>query len=153
MYKKTEDGKVLRICDKCGFVDYDDHAEFNTYTDRYKPESSTTFNLDDCNDDKDYCLRCHPRRMSYRQLIEWLARGNGYLCQQAHYYTTAPVFKMCPVIINDVHYPGMFDDQIPYNEHELVVSAFKNGYSNWKIPTLEMYEEDCLPKFEILGLE
>lgn len=81
--------------------------------------------------------------MSYRQLIEWLAKGKGYLCQQGHDYTTAPVFSMCPVKINNRCYPGHFDDQIPYDEHELVVSEFEDGYSNWKIPTLEMYKRDC----------
>lgn len=114
------------ICDNCGFS-YDDLSRFN---------------VADCGT-KHYCLNCHPHRMSYRQLIEWLAKGNGYLCQQGHNYTTAPAFSMCPVIINEEHYAGSFDDQIPYNEHELVVSEFKDGISNWKIPTLEMYERDC----------
>lgn len=115
---------VKYICDNCGFTD-DNLSKFN-----------------DCNT-KHYCLNCHPLRMSYRQLIEWLAKGNGYLCQQGYNYTTAPVFSMCPVIINDEHYAGKFDDQIPYDEHELVVSEFKDGFSNWKIPTFEMYKRDC----------
>lgn len=118
---------VKYSCNICGEV-YGNEDKFNK--------------MDSVNGDH-YCLKCHPLRMSYRQLIEWLAKGNGYLCQQGHYYTTAPVFSMCPVIINDEHYPGRFDDQIPYDEHELVVSEFKDGYSNWKIPTLKMYETDC----------
>ena len=117
---------VKYICDNCGFSD----------------DNLSHFNDADC-DTKHYCLKCHPHRMSYRQLIEWLAKGNGYLCQQGHNYTTAPAFRMCPVIINEEHYAGRFDDQIPYNEHELVVSEFKYNFSNWKIPTLEMYQRDC----------
>lgn len=118
---------VKFVCDICGFSD-DNLSRFNDY---------------DCDTKQHYCLKCHTLRMSYRQLIEWLAKGNGILCQQGHYYTTAPTFKMCPVIINEEHYAGRFDDQIPYDEHELVVSEFKDGFSNWKIPTYEMYKRDC----------
>ena len=122
---KYEKG-VKYICNKCGF---------------------TSENLDDFNDfpnnEKIYCKKCHPKRMTYRQLIEWLARGNGYLGQQAKPYSTAPTFNMVPVQINGEKYPGNFDDQIPYDEHELVVSEFKDGISNWKIPTASMYNRDC----------
>lgn len=117
---------IKYVCDNCGFSD-DNLSRFNDY---------------DC-DKKHYCLKCHPLRMSFRQLIEWLAKGNGYLCQQAKDYTTAPTFSMSPVIINGKRYEGKFDNQIPYDEHELVVSEFKDGFSNWKIPTYEMYKRDC----------
>lgn len=120
---------VKWICNKCGFTS-EDIDKFNDYP----------------NNDTIYCLKCRPMRMSYRQLIEWLARGNGYLCQQGEDYSTAPTFSMVDVRINGKHYPGKFDDQIPYNEHELVVSEFKDGFSNWKIPTLEMYRRDCRNK-------
>ena len=117
---------VKWICNECGFTS-NNLDKFNDYP----------------NEDTIYCLKCRPIRMTYRQLIEWLAKGNGYLCQQGHNYTTAPAFSMVPVIINDEHYPGKFDDQIPYDEHELVVSRFESGFSNWEIPTLEMYNRDC----------
>ena len=117
---------VKWICNECGFTSKS-LDKFNDY-----PNENTI-----------YCLKCRPIRMTYRQLIEWLAKGNGYLCQQAKPYTIAPTFTMLPVIINEEHYPGKFDDQIPYNEHELVVSRFESGFSNWEIPTLEMYNRDC----------
>lgn len=110
---------VKWICDECGFTS-SDIDKFNDYL----------------AGDVSYCLKCRPTRMTYRQLIEWLARGNGYLCQQALPYSTAPTFSMSPVEINGRRYDGRFDDQIPYNEHELVVSEFKDGFSNWKIPTI-----------------
>ena len=122
---KYEKG-VKYICNKCGFTS-ESLDNFNNFP----------------NNEKIYCNNCHPKRMTYRQLIEWLARGNGYLCQQAKPYSTAPTFNMVPVEINGVKYPGNFDDQIPYNEHELVVSEFKDGFSNWKIPTAAMYKRDC----------
>lgn len=114
------------VCDNCGFS-----------------EDSQRFFNDVKDDGAAYCIKCHPLRMSYRQLIEWLAKGNGILCQQGNDYTTAPSFSMSPVIINDKRYPGKFEDQIPYNEHELVVSPFKSLFCDWKIPTLEMYKKDC----------
>ena len=114
------------VCNICGFSD-DNLSRFNDF---------------DC-DTKHYCLKCHPLRMTYRQLIEWLAKGNGILCQQSKDYTTAPSFSMSPVAINGRRYEGKFDDQIPYSEHELVVCEFKDGFSDWKIPTLEMYKRDC----------
>lgn len=117
---------VKWICNECGFTS-ESLDKFNDY-----PNENTI-----------YCLKCRPIRMTYRQLIEWLAKGNGILCQQGHYYTTAPTFKMCPVIINEEHYVGDFDDQIPYSEHELAVTEFKDEFTNWKIPTLEMYNRDC----------
>lgn len=123
---------VKFVCDICGFSD-DNLSRFNDY---------------DCDTKQHYCLKCHPLRMSFRQLIEWLAKGQGILCQQGKDYTTAPAFIMSPVIINGKRYAGKFDNQIPYDEHELVVSEFKDGFSNWKIPTYEMYKQDCKEAYD-----
>ena len=117
---------VKWICNECGFTS-EDINKFNDY-----PSNDTI-----------YCYKCRPGRMTYRQLVEWLARGNGYLCQQGLPYSTAPTFDITRVNINGRHYPGKFDDQIPYDEHELCVSSFKDGFSNWEIPTLKMYKRDC----------
>lgn len=132
MQLKLENGSAKRyICDKCGFTD----------------TTLAAFNPSDSIDGKDYCLKCHPIRMTYWQLLEWLARGNGFLCQQARDYCTAPTFRLSPsVTINDRNYAGKSDDQIPYNEHELVVSRFTDGFCNWEIPTLEMFNRDCRAK-------
>ena len=128
MNMKLTDGSRTYICDGCGQV-------YKT-TDEFNPADSAG--------GKDFCWKCHPKRMTYRQLIEWLARGNGFLCQQAIEYTTAPMFSLAPVRINDRSYPGSSDDQIPYDEHELVVSKFNDsGICHWEIPTEAMFKADC----------
>lgn len=126
MRVNTKNG-IRIVCNDCGFVS----------------QSEQDFNIDDTKDGKDFCRKCRPQRMSYMQLIEWLAKGNGFLCQQAMEYCVAPTFSLSPVRINGRDYPGKSDDQIPYNEHELVVSRFSDGFCNWQVPTLEMYKRDC----------
>lgn len=133
MQLKLENGSAKRyICDKCGFTD----------------TTLVAFNPSDSIDGKDYCLKCHPIRMTYEQLIEWLAKGHGFLCQQAMDYCTAPTFRLSPVCINGRQYPGNYEDQIPYDEHELIVRCFdaskRSAY--WEIPTLEMFNRDCRAK-------
>lgn len=133
---KFDDSNIKYICNGCGLTVPAGEA----YTTLFNEADS-----DRCSD-KDYCLKCRPKRMTYMQLLEWLARGNGFLCQQARDYCTSPTFRLSPsVTINDRNYAGKSDDQIPYNEHELVVSRFTDGFCNWKIPTLEMFERDCRP--------
>lgn len=133
---KFDDSNIKYICNGCGLTVPAGEA----YTTLFNEADSDRYN------DKDYCLKCRPKRMTYMQLLEWLARGNGFLCQQARDYCTAPTFRLSPsVTINDRNYTGKSDDQIPYNEHELVVSRFTDGFCNWKIPTLEMFERDCRP--------
>lgn len=127
MRMKLKDGSMTYICDGCG-------QAYKT-TDEFNPADSAG--------GKDFCWKCHPKRMTYMQLLEWLAKGHGFICQQAIGYTSAPMFSLVPVRINDRSYPGKSDDQIPYNEHELVVSKFTDGFCNWKIPTFEMFEQDC----------
>lgn len=133
-----KDAPTKYICDKCGLT--------VPSGDAYK----TLFNEADSDRsaNKDYCLNCRPRRMTYWQLLEWLARGNGFLCQQAKDYSTAPTFSLSPFVsINGRQYDGVADDQIPYNDHELVVSKFNDGnhLCDWQVPTLEMFERDCRP--------
>lgn len=130
MQLKLENGSAKRyICDKCGFTD----------------TTSAKFNPSDSIDGKDYCLQCHPMRMTYIQLLEWLAKGNGFLCQQAMSYCTSPTFRLSPVSINGRNYPGNSEDQIPYSEYELVVRCFDESKRSayWEIPTLEMFKRDC----------
>ena len=123
--------KKIWVCDNCG----------------EKTADPSTFNQAD-RERGDYCMKCHPKRMTYMQLIEWLAKGNGFMCQQVLGYTTAPAFSLSPVEINGRSYPGKSDDQIPYNEHELVVRYFDGEHPRhkkayWLIPTEEMFLEDC----------
>lgn len=133
---KFDDSNIKYICNGCGLT----VPAGDAYTTLFNVADSDRYN------DKDFCLKCHPRRMTYRQLLEWLARGNGFLCQQAKDYSTAPTFSLSPsVTINGRNYTGKSDDQIPYDKHELVVSRFNDGtlFCDWVIPTLEMFERDC----------
>lgn len=129
------------VCDGCGF-------SVNT-EDKYKKHFNTddTKIADNAYIYKDYCLKCHPKRMSYMQLIEWLAKGNGYVCQQARGYSTYVNFHMgnSIVTINGAQYYHKIDDQIEYDEHELVVRYFDSSKnkSYWNIPTEEMFLRDC----------
>ena len=133
---KFDDSNIKYICNGCGLTVPAGEA----YTTLFNEADSDRYN------DKDYCLKCRPKRMTYWQLLEWLAKGNGFICQQVIGYSTAPTFSLSPsVTINGRNYTGKSDDQIPYDEHELVVSRFTDGFCNWKIPTLEMFERDCRP--------
>lgn len=130
MQLKFKNSSAVRyVCDGCGFT----------------ATTLDEFNKDDIAPDEHYCLKCHPRRMTYIQLLEWLAKGHGFLCQQARDYCTAPTFNLSPVRINDRQYPGTSEDQIPYSEHELVVRCFDESKRTayWEIPTLEMFNRDC----------
>lgn len=59
MNVKLTDGSRTYICDGCGQV-------YKT-TDEFNPADSAG--------GKDFCWKCHPKRMTYMQLIERLARG------------------------------------------------------------------------------
>lgn len=130
MYLKFENGSAPKyVCDKCGFTD--------TNLDKFNPSDSIN--------GKDYCLKCHPIRMTYIQLIEWLAKGNGFICQQGMGYSSAVTFYLSPLRINGRSYPGRSEDQIPYSEDELIVRYFEEEKNElyWNIPTLEMFNRDC----------
>ncbi|MBR4792655.1 MAG: hypothetical protein IK038_03215 [Bacteroidaceae bacterium] len=118
------------MCDKCGYIDSSLHK----------------FNTADSYGDKDYCLACHPQRMTYMQLIEWLAKGNGYVCLQVIGYRTHLEFDMAaPVRIEGKEILGSIDSQIPYDEHNFVVRYFDKDKNRdyWNIPTEEMFYRDC----------
>jgi len=120
------------VCDKCGYVD----------------SSLYKFNTADSYGGKDYCLACHPQRMTYMQLIEWLAKGNGYVCLQVIGYRTHLEFDMAaPARIEGKEILGSLgiDSQIPYDEHNFVVRYFEKDKNRdyWNIPTEEMFYRDC----------
>ena len=137
---KYESREQRIVCDGCGFsVNTEDeyNKHFNT-DDTTIANNSFTY--------KDYCLKCHPKRMTYLQLIEWLAKGNGYVCQQVRGYSTSVNFHMGnPIEINGAKYYHAIDDQIEYDEHELVVRYFdtNKNVSYWNIPTEAMFLRDC----------
>lgn len=137
---KFESREKRIVCDTCGF-------SVNT-EDEYKKHFNTddTKIADNAYIYKDYCLKCHPKRMTYMQLIEWLAKGNGYICQQVIGYSTSVTFNLRnPITINGRQYPKGYDDQIEYDEHELVVRYFDTtkNVSYWNIPTEAMFLRDC----------
>lgn len=128
-------GKVQWMCDECGAI-YDDRIGF--------------FNIDDTLGKKDFCLKCHPMRMSPIQLVEWLAKGNGYVCIQGKYYTTNLEFDLssCNCRLNGHETNRGYDHQIKYDEHNLVVRYFNANHplhkkSYWLIPTEKMFMKDC----------
>ena len=141
MKLKIQNGEQRVVCDRCG------------YTVNTKEAYEKDFNVDDSQDSgynqpaADYCYKCHPKRMSFLQLIEWLAKGNGFVCMQARDYTTHLEFSMgMRVTINGRPYPDKrIDDQIPYDEHNLIVRYFDNdkNKSYWNIPTYQMWKVDC----------
>lgn len=141
MKLKIQNGEQRVVCDGCG------------YTVDTKEAYEKDFNVDDSKDSGynqsavDYCYKCHPKRMSFLQLIEWLARGNGFVCMQARNYTTHLEFSMeRSVNINGrTFHDKQINDQIPYDEHKLVVRYFndKKNKSYWNIPTYQMWKEDC----------
>lgn len=137
---KCDNSKIKYVCNGCGLI--------VPMGDEYK----TFFNEADSDrgSDKDYCLKCRPKRMTYMQLLEWLACGKGFLYQQGKDYCTAPTFSLVPTVsINGRKYVGKPNDQIPYDTYELTVARFpddfKDDFCHWKIPTLEMFEQDCRP--------
>lgn len=132
-------GKPHYVCNGCG-KSSDDPADFN---------------MDDEKGDSHFCWDCHPRRMTPLQLVEWLAKGNGYVCIQAEDYQTAlsfdfhgPGYLMSNGCRNGHAMNGM-RNQIPYDEHNFVVRYFDEDhpmhkkYGYWLIPTEKMYITDC----------
>lgn len=143
MHLKFKSNEKRIVCDGCGFaVNTEDAYKTHFNTDDTKYVANTTT--------EDYCLKCHPKRMTYMQLIEWLAKGNGYVCQQGRGYSTYVNFHMgrSIVTINEAQYYHKIDDQLEYDEHELVVRYFdtSKNKSYWNIPTEAMFLRDCRPE-------
>lgn len=138
MKLKLKNGTSRTVCDECGV------------TANSKDEYEKGFNVYDSNSRGDYCLKCHPRRMTFMQLIEWLAKGNGFVCMQGDEYKTHIDFRMGEnVTINGKMYDGKrIDDQIPYDEYNLIVRYFDDSKNKefWNIPTYEMWLNDCRGK-------
>lgn len=125
--------KNIWVCDNCG----------------ERTTDPKTFNQAD-RADGDYCMKCHPRRMTPLQLVEWLAKGNGYVCRQGRAYTTHLDFDFCTNRIGDEEVPDLCE-QLPYDEHNFVVHYFDENNPHhrkdyWLIPTKEMFLEDCRGK-------
>lgn len=73
-----------------------------------------------------------PKRMTYRQLAEWLAKGNGQ-------YT--PLLNKC-FISSSMDYDCKLDN-------DELIEGYKIRYwcsDEWIEPTYEIYEEDCIIK-------
>lgn len=113
--------KGTKICDGCGSVVNEFHES---------------------EDNNDYCFKCRPKRMSVIQLVEWLAKGNGFICIQGKSYQTYLNFTG-RTMFGDVCLT--WDDEIPYDEHNWVIHHFDETKNKnyWDIPTLEIYETDC----------
>lgn len=125
--------KKIWVCDNCG----------------EKTTDPKTFNQAD-RERGDYCMKCHPKRMTPLQLVEWLAKGFGYVCRQGKDYTTHLDFDFSNKKLGGATIPDM-REQLPYSEHNFVVRYFDEDHPRhkkeyWLIPTEEMFLEDCRGK-------
>jgi len=69
-----------------------------------------------------------PKRMTNRQLAEWLARGFGS-------WKT----KRCPTVYMDISYP-IFEEDTPVSDSFHIRPW---GSDEWIEPTVDIYERDC----------
>ena len=108
-----EDGKKIQMSTLCGWQDLSDCEPLWNWGDtnyRIKPEEEK------------------PKRMTNRQLAEWLSRGFGSWKTRRN-----------PTVYMDISYP-IFEENTPVSD-SLHIRPW--GSDDWVEPTVDIYERDC----------